>query len=119
MKISELFNRYVSTTERYQSNHLEDLTEQLNQYFTIEEQKKINNCYFVCMKAETLKLGLIERLMKLQKVSALERVEKSITLVEMEARAEESMEAVRKGETLSIAEFKSENRKWARERYTR
>lgn len=81
--------------------------------------KKINNRYFVYMKAETLKLGLIERLMKLQKVSALERVEKSITQVEMETRAEESMEAIRKGETLSIAEFKCENRKWAKERYTK
>lgn len=77
------------------------------------------NGYFVNMKAETLKLDLIERLMKLQKVSALERVEKSITQAEMETRAEESMKAIRNGDTLSLDEFKNENRRWAKERYTK
>lgn len=71
------------------------------------------------MKAETLKLGIIERLMKLQNVSALQKVEKSIIQAEMEARSEESLKAIKKGEVLSIDEFKKENRKWAKERFTR
>lgn len=70
------------------------------------------------MKAETLKLGLIERLMKLQNVSALRKVEKSIIQAEMEARAEESLKAIKGGEVLSIDEFRKENRKWAKERFT-
>ncbi|TRX58739.1 hypothetical protein FNH22_12750 [Fulvivirga sp. M361] len=70
------------------------------------------------MKAESLKLDLIERLMKLQKGSSLQKVEKSIIRVEMEARAEESMEAIKNGDTLSMDEFKNENRQWAKERYT-
>ncbi len=71
------------------------------------------------MKAETLKLGLIERLMKLQNESALRKVEKSIIQAEMEARAEESLKAIKKDEVLSIEEFRKENRKWAKERFTR
>lgn len=71
------------------------------------------------MKAETLKLGLIERLMKLQNVSALQKVENSIIQAEMEARAEESLKAIKKGEVLSIDEFRKENREWAKERFTR
>ena len=70
------------------------------------------------MKAETLKLGLIERLMKLQNESALRKVEKSIIQAEMEARAEESLEAINEGAVLTIDEFKKENRKWAKERST-
>ena len=51
-------------------------------------------------------------------VSALKKVEKSIIQAEMEARAKESLEAIKNGETLSIDEFKKENRQWVKERYT-
>lgn len=71
------------------------------------------------MKAETLKLGLIERLMRVQKTSTLQRMDQLITQAEIEARTEESMEAIRKGEVSSLNEFSRENRKWAKENYTK
>jgi hypothetical protein len=71
------------------------------------------------MKAETLKLDLIGRLMRVQKTSTLQRLNELITQAEMETRAEESMEAINKGEVLSLDEFSRENREWAKENYTK
>ena len=48
--------------------------------------------------------------MKVQSVSTLRKVKKSIVQAEMDARAEESIEATRNGDTLSLDEFKKENR---------
>lgn len=69
------------------------------------------------MKAESLKLGLIERLMRVQNTHTLQRMNQLITQAEMEARAEESLKSINKGEVLSLDELKQENRKWAKENY--
>ncbi len=69
------------------------------------------------MKAESIKLGLIERLMRVQNTSTLQRMDQLITQAEMEARAEESLMSISKGEVLSLDEFKQENRKWVEEKY--
>lgn len=71
------------------------------------------------MKTETLKLGLIEKLMRVQKTSTLERMGQLITQAEMEARTEESMEAIKKEDVVSIDDFRRENRQWAKENYTK
>jgi hypothetical protein len=71
------------------------------------------------MRAETIKLGLINRLMKMQKTSTLEKVEKLVIQVEMETRAEESLNAIDKGDILSIDEFKKENEQWLKKKYTK
>ncbi len=71
------------------------------------------------MKTESLKLGLIERLMRVQETSTLKRIEKLITQVEIESRAEESLKAIEKGEALSIDEFRKENRQWLKKKYTK
>jgi hypothetical protein len=71
------------------------------------------------MKAETLKLDLIGRLMRVQKTSTLQRMDELITQAEMETRADESMDAISKGEVLSLDEFSQENRKLAKENYTK
>ena len=71
------------------------------------------------MRAETIKLGLIDRLMRMQETSALQRVEKLVIQVEMETRAEESLKAIEKGQVLSIDEFRKENRKWLKKKYTK
>ncbi|CAD5253576.1 MULTISPECIES: hypothetical protein [unclassified Imperialibacter] len=69
------------------------------------------------MKAETLKLGLIERVMQVQKKSTLERMDQLITQAEMETRTQESLEAISKGDTLSLDEFSQKNKEWAKENY--
>ena len=42
-----------------------------------------------------------------------------ITQAEIEARAEESLEAIRKGEVSSLDEFSQANRKWAKGNHTK
>ncbi len=62
------------------------------------------------MRAETIKLSLIERLMKVKEASTLRRMEELITQAEMEARTGESIKAVKNGDVLSIDEFGKENK---------
>lgn len=69
------------------------------------------------MKTETLKLSLIERLMRVHKTSTLERMAKLITQAEMEARSQESLDAIKEGDVISLDEFRRENRQWAKENY--
>jgi len=71
------------------------------------------------MRAETIKLGLIDRLMRMQETSTLERVEELVIQVEMEARTGESLKAIDKGDVLSIDEFGKGNRKWLKKEYTK
>lgn len=81
---------------------------EINRYFVGREFKvKI-------MEAETIKLGLIDRLMKMQNTVALQKVEKLMIQAEMESRAEESLEAISNGDVLSIEEFGNENKEWAK-----
>jgi len=68
------------------------------------------------MSAETIKLGLIDRLMKVTEASTLKRMEKLITQAEMESRTEKSLKAIRKGDVLSIYEFGNENRQWLKKK---
>ena len=69
------------------------------------------------MRTETIKLGLIDRLMRVHEVSTLQRMEKLITQAEMEARAKKSLEAIEKGDVLPMDEFSKENRQWLKKKY--
>ncbi|MCK5705932.1 MAG: hypothetical protein KAI29_32505 [Cyclobacteriaceae bacterium] len=71
------------------------------------------------MRTETIKLGLIDRLMRVHEVSTLQRMEKLITQAEMESQAEKSLEAIKKGDVLSMDEFSKENRQWLKKKYTK
>ena len=71
------------------------------------------------MKTETIKLGLIDRLMKMQKASTLKRMDELLTQAEMESRAEESLEAIERGEVLSMDEFRKENKQWGERKFTK
>ena len=71
------------------------------------------------VKADTLKLELIERLMKVQKTSTLQRVDELITQAEIEARTKESIEAISNGEVSTLDEFSQANRKWAKGNHTK
>ncbi len=65
------------------------------------------------MEAETIKLGLIDRLMKMKNKVVLQKIEELIIQAEMESRAEESLDAINDGDVLSIQEFAEENKEWA------
>jgi hypothetical protein len=67
------------------------------------------------MKTETLKLGIIDRLMKIQDNSALKRMDDLITQAELESRTEESLKAIDKGDFLSVSTFRSENEAWRKQ----
>ncbi len=71
------------------------------------------------MRTETIKLGLIDRLMRVQEASTLQRIEKLIIQAEMESRAEKSLKAIDKGDVLSMDEFRKENRQWLKKKYTK
>ena len=68
------------------------------------------------MKAETLKLRIIDRLMKIHNTSALKRMDELITQAELESRTEESLKAIDKGDILSIDAFRNENKAWRKKR---
>lgn len=71
------------------------------------------------MRTETIKLSLINRLMKVNEVSTLERMEKLITQVEIESRAEKSLKAINEGDVISMDEFSKENRQWLKKKHTK
>jgi ClpP class serine protease len=73
----------------------------------------------IIMKTETLKLGLIDRLMRINEASTLQRMEMLITQAEMESRAEESLKAIDKGDVLSMHQFSTENKQWLKKKYTK
>ncbi len=59
------------------------------------------------MNEETIKPGLIDRLMKVYDVATLKRMEKLIIQAEMEARAEKSLQAIEKGEVVSLKQLRT------------
>lgn len=71
------------------------------------------------MKTETIKLGLIERLIKVQKASTLERIEELIIQAEMESRADDSLVAIDNGDVVSLDQFRKENRQWVKKNHTK
>jgi hypothetical protein len=70
------------------------------------------------MKTETLKLGLINRLMKVNELSTLERMEELISQAEMESRTKKSLEAIENNDVVSIDKFSKENKKWLSNKYS-
>ena len=66
------------------------------------------------MKAETIKLGIIERLMRVKEASTLKKMERLISQAELESRTEDSLKAIKKGEVVTLDEFSKENLKWVK-----
>ncbi len=64
------------------------------------------------MEVESIKLGLIDRLMKIKDEAALHKVNELLTQAEMEFRTEESLEAIKNGDSISIESFRKENEEW-------
>jgi hypothetical protein len=64
------------------------------------------------MTIEKRKLNMIQRLMKIEKSSSLEKIEESILQAEMEARTEDSLEAIKRGDVMTLDEFRKSNQEW-------
>jgi DNA topoisomerase IA len=64
------------------------------------------------MTIEKRKLNMIQRLMRIEKSSSLEKIEESIIQAEMEARTEESLEAIKRGEVMTLDVFRKSNQEW-------
>jgi hypothetical protein len=71
------------------------------------------------MRTETIKLSLINRLMKVHEVSTLQRMEDLIIQAEMESRAEKSLKAIEKGDIVEIDQFRKENKQWLKQNSTK
>lgn len=59
---------------------------------------------------------LVDRLMKVDADKTLEKVEEILIAAEMEARAEESMQAIRDGNVVSLEQFSINTDEWLRKR---
>jgi hypothetical protein len=68
------------------------------------------------MTIETLKLELIERVMKMKDSSTLEKLEDLISQAEMESRTKESIRSIGKGEIVSLEEFAKQNQEWLKKK---
>lgn len=68
------------------------------------------------MNAEKLKLTIIQRVMKIDSKSSLERIEELLIREEMQRRADESIAAIEKGEVVSIEDFAKSNQEWLKQR---
>jgi len=68
------------------------------------------------MSIETKKLNLIERFMKLREESAIQEMEVAITKIEMNNRADASIEDIKKGRVRSYDEFSTDVKEWIKNR---
>lgn len=71
------------------------------------------------MSIATKKLELIDRLMKVGEEETLKKVEELLLQIEMQARVDESMEDVAKGNVVSLDEFTQRNKEWLRAKHTK
>lgn len=90
------------------------------QLLTISIKKKLNSSKPIKkiepVTVEKLKQNLINRLMKIERVSTLEQIEYLIIQEEMQNRANESLEAFEKGEVSTIDEFATSNQEWLKKK---
>ncbi|MHA7129851.1 hypothetical protein [Algoriphagus namhaensis] len=68
------------------------------------------------MSLESIKLELIERLLKLNDASTLQKVDELIIQAQLEERAAESMKAIENEDTVNLDDFAKKNRQWLKER---
>lgn len=68
------------------------------------------------MNIATKKQNLIDRLMKVGAEKTLDSVDAVLVQAEMVARAEESMEAIRKGNVISLEQFSKNTKEWLKAR---
>jgi hypothetical protein len=64
------------------------------------------------MTLEKRKLNIIQRLMRIERSSSLEKIEESIIQEEMEQRLQESLEDIKAGRVHTLEEFRQMNQAW-------
>lgn len=65
------------------------------------------------------KLSLIERLMRVRRQGTLNQVEDILVQAEMDARTEESLEAIENNEVISFHQFQQNNQSWFEKKATK
>ncbi len=68
------------------------------------------------VEVEELKSNLIQRVMKVENLSTLERIEDILVQEEMQRRLDESLADIKEGRVHSLEEFRQMNEKWLKER---
>ena len=68
------------------------------------------------MNVEAQKLNIIERFMKFREESAIQEMEKAITRIEMNKRADDSENDIKEGRVRSYGEFSSDVKEWIKNR---
>lgn len=63
----------------------------------------------------TRKQELAERLLQVEKPQILDEIDEILVKAEMQARVEESLRDIEKGNVMTIEEFRSRSKKWLRE----
>ena len=71
------------------------------------------------MSVEAKKLNVIERLILIRRESTLDRVVELLEQEEMQARTEESLQAIEQGETMTMTEFRNRSKQWFQNQPTR
>jgi hypothetical protein len=71
------------------------------------------------MKFSERKLRLIERLIALKDHEILEQIEELLIQGELEARAQESLNAIENGEFETLEEFSQKKKDWLKEKFKR
>ena len=64
------------------------------------------------MGIEAIKLEIIEQLMKVRKEDVLKKYEQLLLEAQLITRSEESIQAIGKGQTVSVEEFSKGNKAW-------
>lgn len=67
------------------------------------------------MSLESIKLELIERLLKLNDASTLHKLDELIFQAQLESRATESMKEIENDKTVSLDDFARKNRQWLKD----
>lgn len=70
------------------------------------------------MELSDRKLSLITRLMQVRKHEILEQLEDLLIRAEMEARADESLNAIAKNDVVALDDFSKSNQSWIKKRAT-
>ncbi len=68
------------------------------------------------MNVEEKKLNLIERFMKFREESAIQEMELAITRIEINNRADASIDDIKKGKVRSYDEFSTDVKEWIKSR---
>ena len=71
------------------------------------------------MNLEAKKYRLIQRMIRLRNEGVIDKLESILQEAELEERTEESIQAIEKGQVISLDEFSNRNQEWLKKKATR